>query len=52
LTKISDLANPKCPECDGEGIVFFQTSVDDGHDTECPKCFPDGHETDYDEDEN
>ncbi len=51
-SEISDLANPKCDECDGEGTVFYLTSVDDGHETECPKCFPDGLEPDYDEDDD
>ncbi len=46
---ISDMANPKCDECDGEGTIFQLTSVDDGYDTECPKCFPDGLEPDYDD---
>jgi hypothetical protein len=50
MTSISDLAKSDCNECDGEGIVFYQTSVDDGYDTECPKCFPDGLEPDGDDD--
>ena len=52
MAKISDYANSKCEECDGEGLVFILTTVDDGHETECPKCFPDGLEPDYDEDDD
>ena len=48
LTKISDYANPKCEECDGEGIVSYARG-EDAEDGFCQVCFPDGFEDDYDD---
>ena len=48
LTKISDYANPKCEECDGEGIVSYARG-EDAEDLPCQVCFPDGFEDDYDD---
>jgi len=39
---LSEMADPNCENCGGEGIVFHFTSVDDGYEKECSKCFPDG----------
>lgn len=38
--KISDHANPKCPECDGEGFCCYDDGHGDGEDLPCQVCFP------------
>jgi len=48
MTNISELANPKCEECDGEGIVCYARG-DDGEDDFCQVCFPEGLEPDGDD---
>ncbi len=48
MVKISDYANPKCEECDGEGIVCYAHG-DDGEDDFCQVCFPNGFEDDFDD---
>ena len=46
LADISDLANPECEECGGEGICHYARG-DRGFNEECPKCFPLGVELEY-----
>jgi hypothetical protein len=48
MTKISDYANPKCEECDGEGMVSYARG-EEAEDLPCQVCFPDGFEDDYDD---
>lgn len=39
LTRMSDNANPKCEECDGEGIVSYARG-EDSEELPCQVCFP------------
>lgn len=48
MAKISDYANPKCEECNGEGVVCYARG-DDGEDDFCQICFPNGFEEDFDD---
>lgn len=41
MTRLSDMADPNCEECGGEGHVVYGGGRDpDGEDLPCQKCFP------------
>ncbi len=42
---ISDYANPKCEECNGEGFCTYGQG-EDVKDEPCQVCFPHGYEND------